>query len=205
MFWKVIEVIALVLTAIGTVSVAVLAIWGDFFRYKFAGPQLELSLNNSRGDLTARANARQAYFFHLRIRNRRAWSPARDVRVLLERIARRRPDGSFLTEPLVYPLPFVWTPMELGDFQRTVADVDTCDLGFLNQDADRFTLATLITPNNFHGYVRANDAVRVRVVASGQNVTSSKPLFLEIAWDGIWTADRDEIQKHFVIKEIAAL
>ena len=36
MCWKVIEVIAAVFTAIGTVSVGVLAIWGDFFRYKLA-------------------------------------------------------------------------------------------------------------------------------------------------------------------------
>jgi len=205
MCWKVIEVIAAVFTAIGTVSVGVLAIWGDFFRYKLAGPQLELSLINPRGDLTSRGNKKLAYFFHLKIRNRRIWSPAKDVRVLLERIARRRPDGSFFTEPLVYPLPFVWTPMELGDFQRTIADAETCDLGFLDQDTDRFRLATLIIPNNFRGYVLANDAIRVRIVASGQNVTSSKPLFLEIAWDGIWTADRDDMKKHFVIKEIASL
>ena len=205
MCWKVIEVIAAVFAAIGTASTAVLAIWGDFFRYKLAGPQLEVSLNNPRGDLTPRANQKQAYFFHLKIRNRRLWSPARDVRVLLERIARRRPDGSFFIEPLVYPLPFAWTPRELGDFQRTVADVDTCDLGFLDQGTDRFGLAMLIVPNNFHGYVLANDAIRVRILASGQNVTSSKPLFLELAWDGVWTADREEIQKHLVVKEIAAL
>jgi hypothetical protein len=205
MCWKVIEVIAEAFTAIGTVSVAVLAIWGDFFRYKFAGAQLELSLNDPRGDLTPRTNGTQSYFFHLKIRNRRLWSPARDVRVLLERIARRRPDGSFLTASLVYPLPLVWTPMEVGDFQRTIADIETCDLGFLDQNADRFRLSTLVTPNNFQGYVRANDAIHVRIVAAGQNATLSKPLFLEIAWDGVWTADREEIQRHLVIKEIPAL
>ncbi len=205
MCWKAIEVIAVVFTAIGTVTVAVLAIWGDFFRYKFAGPQLELSLNNPRGDLTARANQIQAYFFHLRVRNRRLWSPAKDVRVLLERIARRRPDGSFLTESLVYPLPLAWTPSELGDFVRTIFDTATCDLGFLDQNVKQFTLSTLITPNNVHSYVAADSAIRVRIVASGQNATSSKPLFLEIAWDGSWTANRDEIQRHLVVKEIASL
>src|SRR5580692_9696195 len=43
MCWKIVEVIAGVFTAIGTISVAIFAIWGDFFRYKLAGPQLSLS------------------------------------------------------------------------------------------------------------------------------------------------------------------
>jgi hypothetical protein len=203
--WKTVEVVAGVFTAVGTVAVAVLAIWGDFFRYKFAGPQLGLSLNDSRGDLTPRANQTQAYFFHLKIRNRRLWSPAKDVRVLLERIARRGPDGSFFAEALVYPLPLAWTPSELGDFQRTITDTETCDLGFLDQNADRFRLSTLIIPNKLQGWVRAGEAIHIRIVASGQNATSSKPLFLEIAWDGVWTTDRDEMQKHLVVKEITAL
>jgi len=203
---RIVEVIAGVFTAIGTVSVAVFAIWGDFFRYKFAGPQLTLSLNDPRGDLTARANNTQAYFFHLKVRNKRLWSPAKDVRVLLERIARRRPaDGSFIVESLVYPLPLIWTPMEAGDFQRTISDIEICDLGFLDQNANAFRLSTLVMPNNVHGYVQANDAIRIRVVASGQNTTSSKPLFLEIAWDGVYTLDKEEMQKHLVVKKIASL
>ena len=206
MCWKVVEVIASVFAAIGTVAVAVLAIWGDFFKYRFAGPQLELSLNNPRGDFTARTNQAHtvqthAYFFHLKIRNRRLWSPAKDVRVLLQRIARRRPDLSFITEPLVYPLPFAWTPSELGDFVRTIFDSETCDLGFLDQNGKPFALSTRFAPNNVQSYVAAGSAIRVEIVASGQNATS-KPLFLEIAWDGIWTDDRDDMQKHLVVKEI---
>jgi len=205
MCWRAVEVIAGVFTAIGTVLVAVLAIWGDFFRYKLAGPQLELSLNDASGDLTPRTNGAQTYFFHLKVRNRRLWSPAKDVRVLLERIARRGPDGSFFAEPLVYPLPLAWTPSELGDFQRTIADTETCDLGFLDQKPEAFRLSVIIAPGNFKGYVLADSAIHVRIVASGQNATSSKPLFLEIAWDGHWIADREEMRKHLVVKEIDAL
>jgi hypothetical protein len=202
---KIIEVIAAALTAIGTVAVAVLAIWGNFFRYKFAGPQLELTLNNPRGDQTPRANQTLAYFFHLRVRNRRLWSPAKDVRVQLVRIARRRPDASFLVEPLVYPLPFIWTPMELREFERTITDTETCDLGFLDQNADRFMLSTFIIPNTLKGFVLSGEAIRVHIVASGQDGSSSAPLFLEIAWDGVWSADRDEMQRHLVVKPIAAV
>jgi hypothetical protein len=201
---RIVELIAAVFTAIGTVAVAVLAIWGNYFRYKFAAPQLQLTLNDSRGDLTHRSNQRQAYFFHLKVKNKRLWSPAIGVRVQLERIARRRPDGSFLVEPLVYPLPLIWTPMELREFERTITDTETCDLGFLDQNADKFILSTLITPNKLQGFVGQSDAIRVHIGASGRDGSSSKPLFLEIAWDGIWTGEREEIQKHLVVKAIAS-
>jgi hypothetical protein len=46
-----IDTLALWFTAVGTVAVAILAIWGDWFRNRFAGPKLELSLRPSLGDL----------------------------------------------------------------------------------------------------------------------------------------------------------
>lgn len=202
---RVIEVSAVVVTAIGSLLVAIFAIWGDYWRYLLAGPQLSLSLNDPSGDLTARSNGMQAYFFHLKIKNRRLWSPARDVRVLIDRIARRRPDGSFLVDHLVYPLPLIWTPSEMGDFQRSVGGEETCDLGFLDQNSTRFQLHVLMMPNNVHAYVEADDAIRLSVVATGQNVTSSRPLFLEVAWDGDWTANKAQMRTHLVVKEIAKM
>jgi hypothetical protein len=204
MHWHAIEAIAAVGAAVGSIFVAVFAIWGDYYRRKWAAPQLSLSLNNSRGDLFPWANGKRAYYFHVKVKNRRVWSPARDVRVLIERAARRRPDETFVLEPLVYPLPLAWTPRELGDFQRTVFDTEICDVGFIVEDADKFRLSTLITPSNFQDFVTAGDALRVQIVASGQN-TLSKPLFLEIRWDGKWVADKDELQKHLVVKPIEGL
>jgi hypothetical protein len=199
-----IEAVATVGAAIGTVVVAILAIWGDFFRFKWAGPKLLLSLDDPRGNLFPRANGMRAYFFHLKVKNRRLWSPAKDVRVLVERAARRKPDGSFGLVPLVYPLPLAWTPRELGDFLRTVFDTEICDVGFLDQNSDRFVLATLFTASNFQNFVVANDAIRLRILALGQNAMS-KPLFLEITWYGNWTADRDAMQNHLVVKPIEEL
>ncbi len=184
-WWKVVEVIAVVFTAIGTVSVAVLAIWGDYFRYKFAGPQLELSLNDPGGQLVSRTDQTFAYYFHLKIRNRRPWSPAKDARVLMEQIARRIPDGSFFPEPLVYPAWLSWTPANSGQLLRTIYDTETCDLGYLEQKADRFRLSTGSAPSGSQPFVLANSPIHIRIAASGQNATS-KPLFLEIAWDGKW-------------------
>ncbi|MGB8592316.1 MAG: hypothetical protein WA755_05525 [Candidatus Acidiferrales bacterium] len=183
---------------------AIFAIWGDYYRSKWAGPQLTLLLKNPCGDLFPRGDGKRAYYFHLKIKNKRDWSPAKDVRVLIERAARPRPDGSFVLEPLAYPLPLAWTPSELKDFQRTVFDSETCDVGFLTEGTDRFKLSTIFTASNFRDYVTANDALRLRVVASGRNA-ASKPLFLEIRWNGNWSADKDEMRNYLVVKEIETL
>jgi hypothetical protein len=204
MWWRAIEAIAALVAAIGSIAVAVLAIWGDLARYLLAGPKLALSLNNPCGDLFPRRDGKTAYYFHLKVANRRLWSPAKDVRVLVERVARRRPDGLFVLEPLVYPLPLAWTPSELRDFQRTIFNTEICDLGFLVEGADRFRLSTVIHPSNFQTDVVAKDALRLRIQASGQNAVS-QPLFLEIAWDGTWVADGGVMQKHLVVKKKMAL
>jgi hypothetical protein len=85
----------------------------------------------------------------------------------------------------------------------TIAESDTCDFGALDERAERFRLSTYIAPNNFRGYIVGGEAMRVTLVASAHNARS-KPLVVEVSWDGRWLADLDEMQRHLVIKEIVA-
>ena len=57
------------------------------------------------------------------------------------------------------------------------------------------------TPNNFLGYITAGEAMRVTLVASAHN-GNSEPLVLEVSWDGRWSAELDEMQRHLVIKPV---
>jgi len=198
-----IETLAAVFTAIGTVAVAVLAIWGDKIRAWIAGPQLELSLRDPRGDLTVRANGKKTIYYHVSVTNRRAWSPARAVRVLVVGVAKRRPDGTYFPEPVIAPLQLTWAFPQFHELLPTIVTADTCDFGCLDEDAGRFTLSMYITPNNFRGYVAPGEAMRVHVIAAAHNVHSPKPLALEVSWDGKWSADLDEMQRHLVIKEVS--
>jgi len=108
MCWQALEAIATVGATIGTIFVAICAIGGDYFRRRWAAPQLSLSLRNPKGDTFPRGGAAPGLYFHLRLNNNRDWSPASDVRVLVERVARRTTGSSFVLEPLVYPLPLAW-------------------------------------------------------------------------------------------------
>ena len=182
--------------------VAILAIWGDKVRSRLAGPQIELSLRAGQGDLNFRADGTRALYHHIVVRNRRSWSPAKEVRLLIVGLAKRGPDGTFFPELLVAPLQLTWAFPGVHEQLPTVAVTDTCDLGVLDEHGAQFRLTPYIIPNNFRGSVSAGEAIRVQVVASGSNFSSRKPLNIEVSWDGNWT-DLGEMHRHLVVKEVA--
>jgi hypothetical protein len=202
MHGAILENSAAVFTAIGTVAVAVLAIWGDWFRARLAGPRIRLALRDARGDLTVRANGKKTIYYHVIVTNQRTWSPAKAVRILVAGVSKRRPDGTYFPDPVIAPLQLTWAFPEFHDLFPTIATYDTCDFGCLDENSGRFTLSTYLTPNNFRGYVARGEAMRVDVIAAAHNVQSIKPLLLEVSWDGLWSADLDEMQRHLVIKEV---
>lgn len=191
-----------IFVAIGTIAVAVLAIWGDKIRSSIAGPNLELKLRDSRGSLTSRANKKRAIYYHLQLVNKREWSPAKHVRLLIIGIEKRRPDGTFFPESLIAPLQLTWAFPQFHELLPTIATSDVCDLGFLDEDSQRFDVSLYIIPNNFRGYVEPGQSMRVSIIASAHNYESKKPLKLEISWDGAWNSDLEEMQRHLVIKEV---
>jgi|SRR5215472_2843483 len=199
----VIDTIASVFTAIGTVAVAILAIWGDQIKDRLLGPRLGLSLVSAKGDLTLRGDGSKVYYYHLRVTNQKGRNAARGTRVVMQAFARRAPSGRFVISPLVYPLQLVWTPFEPGETERLVTDESFCDLGYVGEFEKIFRLAAIATPNNFSGSVEKDACVRYELVAIGQNVLSRKPVVLEVSWDGQWTENQEEMQRHLVIREIS--
>jgi hypothetical protein len=207
MYCQSIDTLASVFTAIGTVAVAILAIWGDQVKDYFLGPRLTLSLVSESGDLTKRANGTRVYYYHLRVTNGKRRLPARGVRVVVQGISKRAPSGAFVQQPLVYPLQLVWTPMEPGEVERTIVQNSTCDFGFLDETSNEqaFRPAVLLLPNNFRGYVKTDQCVRFEVVATGQNVFSLEPIVFEVSWDGRWTQNQEEMKQHLVIRTVSSL
>lgn len=193
---------AQVFIAVGTVSVAILAIWGEKVRTLVAGPRLHLRLRDTKGDLTVRGNGTRTFFYHLRLTNSRTWSSAQFARVLVTGISKRRPDGSFFGEALIAPLQLTWAFPQFHELFPVVATEDTCDLGSLDETASRFVLSTYVTPNNFRGFVGPGESMRVSIVVSAHNFESKRPLVVEVTWNGTWSSDPDEMQRHLVVKEV---
>jgi len=204
-----VERAASVFTAIGTVAVAIAAIWGDWIRSKIASPRLELSLV-SRSDQTKTGAGLLRIYHHIHVRNTRQWSPAKNVRIVVQSLMRKGADGTFFPEYLILPLQLCWVFPNSHELLPTIGPEDRCDLGWLEQTPppsagpktiEQFKLSTYITPNNFRGFVRANESIRVIVIALSENA-ESKPLLVEISWDGVWSPDREEMERHLVVKQV---
>ena len=194
--------LAQIFAAIGTVAVAILAIWGEKIRAAVAGPKIEFGLNDPKGNLTIRANGKRTIYYHLQLLNRRAWSPASHTRVLVTAIEKKRPDGTYFPESLIAPLQLTWALPQFHELLPTIATRDVCDLGYLDEDSQRFELSLYIKPNNFTGFVEPGQSMRVKIIVAAHNYESKKPTVLEISWDGKWHSDLSEMQKHLVIKEV---
>jgi hypothetical protein len=202
-YWQMehsLDTLAAIFTAIGTVAVAILAIWGDWVRARLVGPKLELALRDPRGELNTRNDGKRELYYHIEVTNGRKWSPARQARVMLTEVEKKIADGSFVRDPLI-PLQLTWAySAAAGEMLPTIVANQTCDLGCLTENGDRFRLTTYSRPNNFHGFIIAGQTMRATVVAMADNV-QSLPLCIEISWDGKWSADSSEMQRHLVVKQ----
>jgi hypothetical protein len=185
--------------AFGTMAVAVLAIWGDWFRSKFAPLKLTLTLHTPKGDPTIYASGTRAMFFHLRVVNQRRWLPAQNCRVMLVGLSRRDPSGLFQPVPLSFPVQLVWTPLEFTPPVITLLREHILDFGYVEEQGDKFIPRLYATPVNFRGYVGPNEAVRFQLKIEATNFTS--PIYaIEVAWDGVWSFVPDEMGHHLPIR-----
>lgn len=108
-----------------------------------------------------------------------------------------------MPDKIVYPLPLVWTPSEMKQSSRDVFGTSTCDFGFMDLMGPAFQIATQYRPQNFEGSVGAGESVRFEIIAAGENVYFTKPLVLQVSWDGNWVDQ--PIEEHLVIEQVASL
>jgi len=187
--------------AIGTVGVCILAIWGERIRSYVSGPRLQLRIHDARGDLTWRKSGTQTIYYHVKTENNPHRAPARNVRIFCTSIGKKRADGSFVLEPLAFPVQLTW-PFRKGGEPPTIVKDDICDFGYLDQGAPEFKASLYNYPNNFRGFVKAGETMRFGLIAKADNFTSTQPCILEVSWDGEWHADLEEMQKHLVVREL---
>ncbi len=198
------------LTSVGTLAVAIVAIWGERVRSLLAPPKLKIYLHTPRGSKTnltiSGANnpggGTPAMYYHLKVVNLRPWITVSNCRVLLKAITRRRPDGSFLEVPMPVPAQYVWA--NEGDTQQrvTVTKESVLDFGRLVEGADSFNPMLYVYANNLQASVPKGEAVRYYLEIDASNFVSPRQQIFEVAWDGQWDSEPEKMQHHLTIQEI---
>jgi len=142
-------------------------------------------------------------YYYLKLVNLRSWVSAKNCRVLLRSIYRQGPNQQFSQATLPVPAQFVWAPAELTPAVITLTKEQVIDFGCLEEDDQHSRPVLYSYPNNFQGFVGANEAVRycLEIVADGYD--SKKYQVFEVAWDGKWSDNLDKMSESLTIREIA--
>ena len=191
-------------TAIGTIAVAILAIWGDSIRARFVGPKLSIVSHNLRGSVIPLTNGPRSIFYHLKVVNARSTVSAKNCRVLLKKIWRKAPNGAFQEATLTVPLTFFWAPSEITPPYITLVKEQIIDFGILIEGQDNFRPVLISITNNFQGLVRANEVVRFGLEIVSDNFVSPHLQIFEVAWNGKWSDNLDLMAQNLQIQEVTS-
>ncbi len=189
-------------TALGTVAVAILAIWGDTVRTWLAGPKLLIVPHNFRGAVVPITNGPRGIFYHLAVVNKRSSITATNCRVLLKKIWRKAPNGIFQEVGLKVPLIFAWAPSEIMPPYISLRKEQVLDFGAVIEGQDYYRPLLLSYTNNFQGFVHAGEIVRYGIEIVSDNFASPRLQVFEVAWNGKWSDNLDVMAQNLQIQEV---
>ena len=120
--------------AVGTIALAVAAVWGHIIKQRWLGPKLCISLRNAKGERSEFSDGVISRYYHLRVYNKRRAVPAHNVRVVLKALYRPSANGEMNPVSLSGPLQLAWQFQGSNPQFQTIGAESTCDLGHLRQN-----------------------------------------------------------------------
>lgn len=184
--------------AVGTIAVVFIAVWGEYFRQRFAGPRLRLKLRSSEGEFTTLSDGTSARYYHLLAQNDRKWAPAQKVIVFLVNVEKPGPDGYWQSAMETGPIPLSWQFGKFAPGLPTLGSDRVCDIGRITK-SHGFEILTPFKPNNFNGMLPSAGKLRLSFEIVGENALSNT-FAVEIAWDGGWDEGASEMARHLVFR-----
>jgi hypothetical protein len=194
-----------VAAALGTIGAVLVALFGQVLRAKSFPPQLVLTLPRPHGEpervrLTSKefpdGREEEARFYRLCVSNRRRWSPANQVQVVLLGVETPTADGQFVPT-WIGDVPLAWTHQQVFPALRTIGSDAHVDLCSVVKDK-WLQLHPLIVPFGLEVLSRHGTTWRLWVQAKS-NECESRVHRVTIAWDGEWHHDAIEMRHHLRI------
>lgn len=184
-----------------TLVIAALAIWGEKIRQIWNKPQLKLHLDAP--SLTRTSGGQRGWYYLIKVRNQKASSPAKNVRILLTNILKKGPDGSWIEQRFSGPTQVTWRWPDLMPLYATIGPQENSSFGYLLENSRAFRLQLYWYPNNLTAEIPPNDPTRLKFKAVS-DTAQSNVLTIELAWDGQWVEGSAEMRDHLAVKEISA-
>jgi hypothetical protein len=189
--------------AIGTIAVAIAAIWGDWLRDRLNPSKARIAVHNVKGKKEGDpARGGRLIFYHLKVVNETRWKTLHNSRVLLTEIQRKHPDGSFHVDPFPVPRQFVWAPSELSPIAVSFSDERIFDFGVLYFSDATFRPSLYVQGGELNANVTRDQAVRYRLEIVADNFHQRAGQLFEVAFNGVCSEDLEEMSRNLVIREV---
>lgn len=186
------------LAAIGTISVAFLAVFSESFKNSILAPVLEVDTSAMRFTRLP-VCGKTAWIVNLRIKPR-IWKfvPAQNCRVFLWEVIRDNGNRFEIFHP------FYWTPASTEDQTHKIGREGwPFALGCLWSDNLEFEAKWLVTnPYKEFTQLRANQNIIYGLRIFADNFESSESECVRVDWDGTWSDDEPEMRKHLTIRKV---
>ncbi len=183
-----------------TTGVSIMAIWGDQVRHWITPPRLKVRLRRTRTRVELIGGRTATRYLHLEVSNGRRWNHINGVIVRITKIERICGEISSIYDTGPLPLKYQFSKEIEGSPPPVIGPPRFCDLGHLTQGKN-FRLDTEFVPASCDTELRANEKMRLTIVAIG-DTAESRPLQLELSWDGTWHDDDDLMEKSLLVKEV---
>jgi hypothetical protein len=184
-----------------TLLAIIAAIWGEKIRQIWTKPRLKIRLFEP--SLTPTTDGTNGWYYLIKVTNERSSSPAKNVRILLTNSYRQGPDNRWMEQRFSGPTQVMWRWPQHTPLYVTVGPAELATFGFLLENANSFQLQLYSYPNNLQRTIPPREPTRLKFLAVS-DTAESKPLIIEVAWDGVWVEGRDEMRDHLVVNEIIA-
>jgi hypothetical protein len=116
---------------------------------------------------------------------------------------KKGPDGSWKEQKFSGPTQVMWRWPQFSPLYTTVGPEEISTFGSLLENATSFELQLYWCPNNLQSTIPSKEPTRLTFKAVS-DTGESKPLIIDVAWDGIWAEGREEMKDHLVVKEVLA-
>jgi hypothetical protein len=190
-------------TALGTIAVAILAIWGEQIRQLVAGPKLTLVPHNLSGTIVNTTDGKPWIFYHLKVVNSKYILNAKNCRVNLTHLYIKNAIGTFSEVELTVPLTFVWSPAEITPPYINILKENVLDFGKFNFENGMFLPILLSYTTNFNGVIRRpGGVIRYALEIISDNYVSKKPQIFQVSWNGQISEDISVMRNNLIIMEI---
>lgn len=199
-----VSITASIITAVATVLLAAIAIFGDSIRRYFYRPKLKVVLEHPEGDLTTISpSGTPSRWYHLTVSNTQRQFPFHNVAVHLLELHAMHSSGDW-TRVWRGNAALGWRYEEIGFQPKTVGHSRDVDLCYVKKDVSVIKFRMPFFPNNLKNEVeQLSLAFRIKLTlqAFGDEGDSEK-IVIEISWDGVWLDGSNEMRNHFRVKQI---